>query len=380
MIEQLENLPEVSFIDNIGLDNIKANLINNYQTKYEELTGVACTLEPSDPVALILYAVAVQLYQELLYADRAGKMNLIKYSYGDYLDNIAALKGVVRLPAEAAKTTVRFTLSAIQGSAVGIPEGTRVKAGNMYFTTDDYSEVPAGSLYVDVPCTCETLGEAGNEIPIGSINALADSVPFIESVSNITESSGGAEIENDEDLSERIFLAPSGYSVAGPMDAYRYFVYECNPKAHSVVVTTPSACAVNVYVLMEDGELPTQAERADIEAYLSEDTRRPLTDTVSVLAPSTTSFDVTLTYYINRSDNSEAASIQEEVESAIDNYIDWQTTEIGRDINPSVLESLVMDAGAKRVVVTSPTFAVVGETTVPVLGAKTITYGGIEDD
>ena len=380
MIEQLENLPEVSFIDDITLDNVKANLISNYQTRYEELTGIPCTLDPSDPVALILYACAVQLYQELLYVDRAGKMNLLKYSYDSFLDNIAPAKGVTRFPAEAATTTVRFTLSAVQGNAVGIPQGTRVKAGSVYFDTDDYAEVPAGDLYVDVPCTCETLGEAGNHIPIGSITQLADSVPYVDSVSNITETSGGEEIESDDDLAERIFLAPAGYSVAGPADAYKYFVFECNSNVHSVVVTNPSDCVVSVYVLMEGGVLPTAGEISAIEDYLSADTRRPLTDTVTVSAPSTTSFDVTITYYINSSDTSEAVSIQEEVENAVDEYIEWQTSEIGRDINPSVLAQLVMDAGAKRVVITDPAFTVVGATTVPVLGTKTVTYGGIEDD
>ena len=188
------------------------------------------------------------------------------------------------------------------------------------------------------------------------------------------------EIEDDEALADRIYLAPSGYSVAGPMDAYKYFVYECNSKVHSVIVTSPSACNVDVYILMEGGVLPTLAERTEIQDYLSDDTRRPLTDNVSVKAPSTTTFNVELTYYINRSDTSEAETIQEEVDNAIDEYIEWQTTEIGRDINPSVLQALVMDAGAKRVSVTYPVFTVVNGTTVPVLGTKTVTYGGIEDD
>lgn len=380
MIDQIENLADVSFIDDITLENIRANLINNYQTKYEELTGEECSLEQSDPVTLILYACAVQLYQILLYVDRSGKMNLIKYAYGAFLDNIAATKGITRFPAEPAHTTVRFTLSEEQAGNVGVPSGTRVKAGNIYFTTDEYMEIVAGDTYVDIPCTCETLGEAGNGIAIGSVNALADSVPYIATVANTTETSGGAELESDDDLADRIYLAPAGYSVAGPSDAYKYFVYECNSKVHSVVVTSPSACNVDVYVLMEGGLLPTNDERQEILDFLSDETRRPLTDNVAVKAPSTTSFNVTLTYYINRSNTSEAASIQTEVNNAIDEYIEWQTSEIGRDINPSYLEHLIMDAGAKRVSISYPVFTVVNGTTVPTLGTKTITYGGIEDD
>ena len=380
MIDQIENLPEVSFIDGMTLDNVRANLISNYQEKYKEITGKNCTLSPSDPITLILYACAVQLYQNLLYTDRAGKMDLLKYAYDEFLDNIAATKGITRLPAKPAVCTVRFSIESALTFAVGIPQHTRVKSGSTYFYTDDYKEIAIGDTYVDVPCTCDTVGEAGNGIPVGSVNALADSVPYISAVSNTDETSGGADIEDDEDLADRVYLAPSGYSVAGPKDAYAYFVNECNPGVGSVVVQSPSECEVKVYVLMEDGNLPTASEIAEIEAYLSDDTRRPLTDHVTVLAPSTSTFNISVTYYINRSDTSEAVTIQEEVAEAIDEYIEWQTTQIGRDINPSELEAAIMDAGAKRVVITYPVFTVVGATTVPVLGTKTVTYGGIEDD
>lgn len=380
MIPQIENLPEVSFIDGITLDNVKANLISNYQTKYEEVTGNKCSLSPSDPVYLILQACAVQMFQILLYTDRAGKMDLLKYAYDEFLDNIAATKGITRLPATPAKCTVRFTLSAVQASNVGVPQGTRVKAGSVYFFTDDYMEIVAGDLYVDIPCTCDTAGEDGNGIPAGSVNSLADSVPYVASVANIDDTAGGTDVEDDDDLAERVYLAPSGYSVAGPMDAYKYFVKEIAPDASSVIVVSPSACVVDVYVLMDGGVLPTLAERTEIQNYLSDETRRPLTDNVTVKAPSTTTFNIQLSYYINRSNTAEAETIQEEVDNAIDEYIEWQTTEIGRDINPSVLQALVMDAGAKRVSVTYPVFTVVNGTTVPVLGTKTVTYGGIEDD
>lgn len=380
MIDQIENLPEVSFIDGITLDNVRANLIYNYQEKYKAVTGNNCTLGPSDPITLILYACAVQLYQNLLYTDRAGKMDLLKYAYDEFLDGIAATKGITRLPARPAVCTVRFSIDSALTFAVGIPQNTRVKSGSAYFFTDVYDEIAVGNTYVDIPCTCDTAGEAGNNIPIGSINALADTVPYISAVFNINETFGGADIEDDEDLADRVYLAPSGYSVAGPKDAYSYFVNECNPNVASVVVVSPSECQVSVYVLMEGGVLPTASEIAEIEAYLSDDTRRPLTDHVTVLAPSTSTFNISVTYYINRSDTSEAVSIQEEVADAIEEYIEWQTTQIGRDINPSELEAAIMDAGAKRVVITYPVFTVVGATTVPVLGTKTVTYGGIEDD
>ena len=87
MIDQIENLPEVSFIDDITLKNIEANLIENYKDRYEQLTGKRPDLARADVPALILYACSVQLYQILLYADRTGKMNLLKYAYEQIFKN-----------------------------------------------------------------------------------------------------------------------------------------------------------------------------------------------------------------------------------------------------------------------------------------------------
>ena len=71
---------------------------------------------------------------------------------------------------------------------------------------------------------------------------------------------------------------------------------------------------------------------------------------------------------------------QARVDAAIQDFISWQTTEIGRDINPTELIRRVREAGAKRVLLTSPVFATVQETEVARLGSKKVTYGGLEDD
>ena len=43
-------------------------------------------------------------------------------------------------------------------------------------------------------------------------------------VITITKSSGGEDEESDDSFAGKIFLAPSSYSVAGPDDAYVYWV------------------------------------------------------------------------------------------------------------------------------------------------------------
>ena len=60
------------------------------------------SLRRGSPERLLIGAMAVQYYQALQYIDRAGKMGLLKFSEGDYLDNIGALRGIIREPAQRA--------------------------------------------------------------------------------------------------------------------------------------------------------------------------------------------------------------------------------------------------------------------------------------
>lgn len=132
MIAQIENLPEVSFIDNKTLDDVQAELLADYQEKYEEVTKKKLVLRRADPEALKLYAVSVQIYHMMLHIDTSGKMDLLKYAYSGFLDNLGALRGVERKGAAPATAKVRFTLSAVQQSVVTIPEGTRVSDGTSF--------------------------------------------------------------------------------------------------------------------------------------------------------------------------------------------------------------------------------------------------------
>lgn len=381
MINAIKNLPEVSFIDGKTLDDVQSEMVADYEAKYKEVTGRTLTLRRADPETLKLYAVSVQIFQILMHIDMAGKMDLLKYAYGDFLDNLGALRGVTRLPAYPAKATVRFTLSAVQTSAVTIPQGTRVSNGDiLYFATDDVAEIAIGSTYVDVPCTCLDDGEVGNGQIAGVLNTLVDPIAYIGSVANTEETTGGSEIESDEDFADRIYLAPGSYSVAGPTDAYIYHTKSYSSSIGDVEVSSPDACEVEVRFLMADNSMPTAGIISEVQEYLSADDKRPLTDQLTVLAPTGQNFNIDVTYYINKSDTDKAVSIQAAVNAAVAEYIAWQTGTIGKDINPSVLTQMMVVAGAKRVNVVSPAFTTVPTGSVARINTQTVTYGGLEDD
>ena len=378
----IKSLPDISFIDNKDIDKVRQEMVADYESFISEATGQTVTLERSSVHRMELYAAAAQIYQAMQYIDRQGKQSILKYSYSDFLDNLAIFKGVTRNQATPATTTLRFTLSAVRDTATGIPQGTRVStAGATYFATDVYAEIPAGSTAVDVPATCTVAGTDGNGFAAGELATIVDPIPYVASVTNTTATEGGAEIESDDDLAERVFLAPGAYSTAGPEDGYLYHAKAYSAAIGDVVATSNQAAGtVDIVFIMADGSTPGEEMIEGLEGYLQGKTIRPMTDLVRVAAPQEVTYTINLTYYINRSDSAKAVTIQAAVAQAVADYQTWQRA-IGRDINPSQLVRMVMDAGAKRVTVTAPTYTAVDATKVSALqGDAVISYGGLEDD
>ena len=377
----IKSLPDISFIDNKDIDQVRQEMVADYESFISEATGQTVTLERSSVHRMELYAAAAQIYQAMQYIDRQGKQSILKYSYSDFLDNLAIFKGVTRNPATPATTTLRFTLSAERDTATGIPQGTRVStAGAIYFATDVYAEIPAGSTTVDVPATCTVAGTDGNGFAAGELATIVDPIPYVASVTNTTATEGGAEIESDDDLAERVFLAPGAYSTAGPEDGYLYHAKAYSAAIGVVATSNQAAGTVDIVFIMADGSTPGEEMIEGLEGYLQGKTIRPMTDLVRVAAPQEVTYTINLTYYINRSDSAKAVTIQAAVAQAVADYQTWQRA-IGRDINPSQLVHMVMDAGAKRVTVTAPTYTAVDATKVSALqGDAVISYGGLEDD
>lgn len=374
----LDTLPDIDFAP-LDAEEIQSSIM----TTYEAITGR--TLFPGDPVRLFLISLSSLIIQQRMLLNDAARMNLLRYAREGYLDHLGAQVETARLPAAPAVTTVRFTLSAVRAEPVTIPAGMRVTPGNnLFFATAAVAEIAAGDMYVDVPCQCLEAGERGNGFMPGQINVLVDPQPWISAVSNTTESSGGADVEADDSYRERIHGAPERFSVAGPAGAYEYWARTANAGIMDVHVHSPAPAEVEVRVLMNEGELPTTDILAAVEAAVNDRTRRPLTDQVTVSAPEVVPYEVDLEYWIDIERATDAVAIQAAVNQAVQDYILWQKSRIGRNIIPSELVRRVMNAGARRVAVTSPTYAVLDETQIArIADPETdifVAYGGIEDD
>lgn len=381
ILNTIDNLPDISFIDNLKLGDIQSQLLNNFTAKYQEITGKKIELSRADPNRIILLGCAQIIYQGLQNIDKAGKMNFLKYAYDGYLENMGALKRVERNPAKTARVKMKFTLSGIRETATGIPAGTRVtSAYEVYFKTVEYAEVPPGELEITVLAECTEPGTVGNDFAAGELSTLVDPIGFVAKVENTEKSAGGTETEDDQSMAERIFLSPSSYSTAGPDDAYEYWVKESNAEIGDVKVTSPTPGVVDIRFVMEDGSIPDEGMIEAVQNAVSERGRRPLTDCVRVKKPEIEEYTVNLTYFINASASAAAAGIQEQVRAAVQEYKIWQDSKVGRDINPDELIAYIKNAGAKRAVVQEPAFRVIEETAIAQCTGLNIIYGGLEDD
>ncbi len=370
---KLADLPDIDFVE-IDAEAIEESLF----AAYTAITGR--TLGQADPIRLFILFVADVIIRLLNKINDTGKQNLYKYSRGDNLDNLAANAWITRIPASAATTTLRATLSAPRSTETVIPAGTRVSPeSNVYFATDTSLVIPAGSTAGTVTATCTTEGTVGNNYNAGEINQVVDPVAYVASMVNTTKSEGGADRESDDALRERLWEAPEALSVAGPKGAYKARTKAINSSIVDVDAYSPSPGVVQITPLLTDGGIPGTELLDEILEALSDDTIRPLTDNVTVIAPTVVSYNITATYYID--EDADAATVQVNVASAVAEYIKWQKAKLGRDINPSRLTQMLMSvSGVKRVNITAPVFTTVAGTQVAVANNVNVTMAGSESE
>lgn len=389
-------------------------LVNQMVADYESLTGE--TVMAASPEKLMIQWVAAIIHAERIKGNFAANQNLPSRAIGENLDALAELfYAQERTPSKPAVCTVRFYISAAQTSAVLVPVGTRVTDGSqtLYWETLEEAWISIGSTYVDAQVRCQTPGTVGNGWAAGSLNTIVDVYDYYSAVASVTESDGGAETLTDDEFYEILRASMDSLSTAGAKGNYIYHAKSTSSQIADVVVNSPSAGEIRIYVLDKSGqtwvdpndpsitkEFPGKANatmKSLVFSSCNDDSVRPLTDKVVMSDPTEYAYDVTLTYYIS-SQATQTATIAQEVADTVDAYITWQQGKLGRDINPSKLISMLMGiSGIKRVNITSPVYhalqdgdlslystdPIILSDTIPYIGkigTITLTNGGQEDE
>lgn len=370
--------------DGTGIEFVNTDteaLVNKLVAGYEEFMGRK--LYPADPVRAFILWLASIIIQERVYINESAKQNIPRYATGENLDMLSGIfHNVSRLEAVPATVTLQFSISKAPVTDYIITDTLEVTAdGYVNFATTENIVFAAGETTAVVKAECTLAGETGNGFLPGEINALvSDEFLYFEKVENITVSEGGSEKEDDASFYSRMRESEESYTTAGAKNSYSYHARSVSALVSDVSVESPEPGKVDVKIMLQDGVLPDEEMISKVQEYLNADDIRPLTDYVVVSAPATVTFDIDVIYYISSMQEISAEKIRDAVETYTRSYVAWQTSKMGRDINPSYFNALIMQSGIKRAEIISPVFTRIENGSVAALGNLNITFGGMEDD
>ena len=365
---------------NIDAKQIYEDIIVQFQKALGDV------LYPGDERRIFLeqeVQIIVAIYNAI---NESAKQNLLMYARGEVLDAIGEEYDTKRLEAQKAECTIKFTVSSAQMKSVYIPKGTRVTPdGLLFFETVADAYIMPSQMEVSILACATVAGEEHNGFTPGQVKTLVDTIPFIGSVANTTTSEGGSSAEKDDNGTDiwsgyrgRIRLAASKTSTAGHELGYIYHAKSTDANIEDVIVTSPNAGEILITALMKNGELPNETILERISMACNSKKVRPMTDKVTTAAPSVIEYALQLTYYISSEYSQEEKQTKDKVGQAIETYLAWQGSKIGRAINPDYLKQLILNAGAYKVDIVSPVYKELGETQVAKVTTQTVTYGGLK--
>jgi phage-related baseplate assembly protein len=270
-----------------------------------------------------------------------------------------------------------------------------VQAPNaVVFKTLAAGTIPTIATSCEVTASALVEGVVGNGFAAGQINSIINwNQAFGVDVENIDVSAGGSDRETDEQYRYRVWLAIESFSTCGPKDAYEFWALSANPDIIQVVVYSAPDIAgeVHLYPLLRNGanppyDLPTQPILDRVKAICSADTKRPVTDYVFSHAPVPYIYRLNMTYWVEKDNEVLLGTIQANVQQAVADWILWQRSYVSRDLNCDELRKRCLEAGAKRIVVTTPTptFQVMAYNQLACHDATVgqepiVAYGGLEE-
>lgn len=371
-----DNLPDVELVD-----TNTEELVNRLIEKYETITGR--TLYPADPIRAFILWLASVIVQERVLINESAKQNLPRYAIGENLDSLGEIfHNIHRLEPTAAKTILGFSLTTTLDEDYVIADALEVTVdGNINFETTGNLVFKAGEDYAEIEAICKSIGTIGNGFAIGQVNKLvSDEFLYFKEVSNVIETAGGSETETDTAFYNRMRESEEAYTTAGPRGSYIYYAKSVSSLISDVSAESPEDGIVDVRIMLYGGKLPSEELIQKVQNYLSADDIRPMTDMVVVSAPTTVEFDIEATYYISTDKATSTKEIKKEVELATENYILWQSSKMGRDVNPSYFNAMLMESGIKRVEITKPAFTRIPKGSVAVIKNCIVNFGGVEDE
>ncbi len=183
--------------------------------------------------------------------------------------------------------------------------------------------------------------------------------------------------ESDDDLRSRVVIAPEALSVAGPEGAYIFHARSADGDVLDASAISPDPGDVLVTILSrDDGGVASAGLIATVAAYLSSETRRPMTDNVIVQSATIVPFVVTAN--ITTFSGPDSAIVLAASRARLDAYL-ARSNRLGRDVTRGgIIAALGGVEGVQNVILTAPAADIVlNRTQAGRCTAITITHGGV---
>ena len=302
-------------------------------------------LYPGDEKEILLRGALAIAQAIMAKVDSALRMATLTYATGEYLKEYGLKRNCVYI--DAVPATVPVAIEFSSGGAAGtVPAGTEMTADGvmLYALTEDLNYTGAEQTF-QTTLRCVTPGAAGNGLPENTEMQFITGVDGFYHAVTTAAASGGVDAEDEEVYRERIRSFGLSSVTTGPAQAY-----EAAAKAVSSQIIDARALNedtdVGIYLLLREGADSAEIIAA-VEAALSPQTTRPLTDHVTVSLSSAETYSLNAQIWYD-----EYTGASEAIEKAIASYQEWQDNHIGRAFNPDKLTAMLYQAGCTRVALT----------------------------
>lgn len=184
--------------------------------------------------------------------------------------------------------------------------------------------------------------------------------------------------ETDADFRYRVQLSLEGLSTAGPEGAYIFHALSASGEVLDASATSPNPGEVLITLLARSGSGTASSElQATVEAALTAESVRPLTDFVRVQSASITPYAITATLYFFAGPDREV--ILANAQAAAQAYTASQHR-LGRDVTLSGIYAALHQPGVQRVELASPSAnIIVSRHAATYCTGITLTDGGLDE-
>lgn len=365
--------PEPKLIDSDHLQTLN-RVRGNYQTATGHYPG------NNDPESFQLDQLTYERGMLVDNINFMAKQNLLAFAEDKWLDNTGALVDCERLKPTSSQATFECTFTDNHGD-FELPKGFAVlaKDGKTVFETKESFNIMRDETTRIMTLYCNQTGPQANGFRASDISQISAPMPQVKSVVNTTMSVGGSNEESNNNYRERIYLAPSGFSSAGPFEAYEYFARSAHPSINRVKVLSPEPNHINIYVLLFDEQTPSQAILDIVEAYCSAQKRRPIGDLVKALAAEPAQMSTTMHLQIYNDMQSMATSTVTTVRNKLTVLTTRWRSQLGRDVVPEALTAEAQVLQAVYLATTPLPFKKIAPHQFPVVTVTDITYEIVDE-